>query len=487
VIAILIWAGFASLCLATTVTSETKAKLPTAFELLDRYAANQDKLKSFVAKGKAVSTNLRLPLDGPAQQTRSERHTEFRYEDSGSDLVFYYWWRDLDRGDDGILVPEDRWKTLLWDGKRLYDYYRGPSLRSSKVTVISDEDYMKHGIAIVYPGAITILGILECDIDRFDSILRQSNSISVRSELERVGLVDCYVIDAKSEHGTYTVWLDPEHGYGIAKAVVHKGPEDFRMGQPRSSFPRPTSHARSFFLENVQFENLQGVWVPMEADFHSVSKRQEGTNDYHTHFKITEIAIDPNHAELQSFVLDVENGTRIKIVDEPRFEYRWHDGKKFVVDEWDGSIRYVPKEWSILVDVGKQLPKFEGIKLRLSAEESKNKAILLCFFDMNQRPSRNCIMRLTKQAQQLKQKGVTVVAVQASKVDENTLNQWVKKYKILFPVGMVQDDEEETRFIWGVKFLPWLILTDRKHTVRAEGFTLAELDEKIKESNDVEE
>ena len=320
------------------------AKQLSVTELIDRYAANQDKLKSFVAKAEAVSTNLRLPIDGPARETRGERHTEFRYEDSGSGLAVYYWWRDFIRGDDGILVPQDRWNTLLWDRKRSYDYYRGPSLRVSNVTVISDEDYIKNGIAVLYEGGSTILGILEGDLDRFDSILRQSNSISVRSELERVGLVDCYVIDSKSEHGTYTVWLDPQHGYGIAKAVVHKGPEDFRLGRPRSSFTRPTSDARSFFLENVQFENLQGVWVPMEADFHSVSKRQEGTNDSHTHFKITEIAIDPNHAELQSFVLDVENGTEVRILEAPGIKYKWQNGEivadidEHVIEAIDRSI-----------------------------------------------------------------------------------------------------------------------------------------------------
>jgi len=99
---------------------------------------------------------------------------------------------------------------------------------------------------------------------------------------------------------------------------------------------------------------------------------------------------------------------------------------------------------------------------------------------MNQRPSRNCIIRLAKQAEQLKQKGITVVAVQASKIDENKLNQWAKKYKIPFPVGIVQGDVEKTRFTWGIRSLPWLILTNRKHIVNANGFSLAELDEKIK-------
>ena len=133
----------------------------------------------------------------------------------------------------------------------------------------------------------------------------------------------------------------------------------------------------------------------------------------------------------------------------------------------------------LLLGAGKPLPKLESIKLRLSAQQTKDRAILLCFFDMNQRPSRNCIMRLAKQAQQLKQKGIIVVAVQASKIDENKLNQWVKNYNIPFPVGMVKGDVEKTKFTWGVRSLPWLILTDPDHTVCAEGFDLAELDEKI--------
>ena len=88
-------------------------------------------------------------------------------------------------------------------------------------------------------------------------------------------------------------------------------------------------------------------------------------------------------------------------------------------------------------------------------------------------------MQLAKQAEQLKQKGVTVVAIQASKVDEKKLNEWVKKNNISFPVGMIHGDEEKTRFAWGVKSHPWLILTDAKHVVTAEGFTINELEEKI--------
>jgi hypothetical protein len=103
---------------------------------------------------------------------------------------------------------------------------------------------------------------------------------------------------------------------------------------------------------------------------------------------------------------------------------------------------------------------------------------LICCFDMDQRPSRSCILQLAKRAEELKRKEVFVVAIQASKVDEDKLNEWIKKNNISFPMGLIQGDEEKTRFTWGVRSLPWLILTDKKHVVRAEGFALTELDNK---------
>ncbi len=477
IITIIIYANFAPLCLAATSANETKTKQATPFELLDRYAENQDKLNSFIAKTESVSK--RFSQDNSEKQAKMRRTmTEFRYEKSGSDLKVYYWFRyDENRGDDGIWLPADRCHSVLWDGEFCYEYHKAPVLDSSDIYVISDPDNIKRTIAIIYEGAGPILGILYGDLERFDSILRQSDSISVRSELERIDSVGCFVIDTKSKHGTYTVWLDPEHGYSIAKAVVNKGPGDLLFG--RSPSDPESNEGQIFFLENVRFGNLEGVWIPMEADYRTVIKEQNSTRAGQDHYKITQIDINPNHAELQSFIPDVQNGTSLRIIRTPGIEYKWQEGMKFVTDEWDGSIKYVPKDWSILVGVGKPLPHFQNIKIRLSAEQIENRAILLCFFNMEQRPSRNCIMQLTKKAQELKEKDIVVVAVQTSNFDESVLNEWVKKYNIPFTVGMVQGKEEQTRFTWGVRSLPWLILTDTKHVVRAEGFSLPEINEKI--------
>jgi hypothetical protein len=457
-------------------------------ELLDKYAANQDKLKSFVAR---TETNITedITKDGTTSHFNKWVIFELRYEDDGGDFHAYFCPKRVHSATDGSLVPADRHTSSLWDGKRYIEHHKGPTLDKSSTYISFSKKYIKDAIAIGFAGPGSILGLLYGDVERFDSILRQADSISVRNELEQVGSGDCYVIDAKTKNGTYNIWLDPKHGYGIAKADVNKGPKDLWYGRPLDYFTHAPYMPNVISIRNVRFESVEGIWVPMEVDFRVHYKDFKGSNRtsvIDVHYRVTELLLNPDHDALGSFVPDIENGTGVRIQEAPGIRYTWQEAKKFVIDEWDGSIKYVPKDWSILVGVGKPLPKFEGIKLNLSVEQIKDRAILLCFFDMNQSPSRHCIIQLAKQAEHLKNKGVAIIAVQASKVDENEINEWVKKYNIPFPVGMVQDDVEKIRFAWGVRSLPWLILTNWGQTVIAEGFGIDELDEKLKKNIDTE-
>ncbi|MHC4457113.1 MAG: carboxypeptidase regulatory-like domain-containing protein [Planctomycetota bacterium] len=153
------------------------------------------------------------------------------------------------------------------------------------------------------------------------------------------------------------------------------------------------------------------------------------------------------------------------------------DVKIVVTETGSAGRRFVPKQPPSLV--GKPLPELKNLEIELSPADANDKMILVCFWDMQQRPSRHCIRQLAEKAEELKEKGITIIAVQASKVDENALNEWAEKYNITFPTGIIEEDEEKTRFAWGVRSLPWLILADKKQVVRAEGFALAELDEKL--------
>jgi hypothetical protein len=421
-------------------------------ELLNRYAANQDNMKSLIAKTEVIwIPSAEGTSDQEPQQSRSI--AEFRYEDTGKDFKAYYCKTRFKLETNGTWVEEkSRSYKYLWRDKLYHEYYRGPRLEVSNLYVTSDPRFAAKE-EIRYEGSGSFRGVLCGDIERIDSILRKSDSLSVRSDLDLVGSVECYV-----------------------------RPEDLSWGRPR----RDSVDNSIEVLQNVRFECVNGIWSPMEFEWLSTEESKDRTLSGCTQYKVTYLDVSPDHNDLGSFRLDIQDGTEVRINDAPGIalatEYTWQDGMKFVLDERAGRTRYVPKDWSIKVGVGKPLPKLEGIGISLTTGQTKNRAILICFFDMQQRPSRYCITQLAKQAKQLKEKGVIVVAVQASKVDESKLNDWVKKYNIPFPVGMMEGDAEKISFTWGVRSLPWLILTDKQHIVRAEGFGFEELDEEIKKT-----
>jgi uncharacterized GH25 family protein len=152
---------------------------------------------------------------------------------------------------------------------------------------------------------------------------------------------------------------------------------------------------------------------------------------------------------------------------------------RIVAYEIDEHGRRVPRQPPSLV--GKSLPDLKELGIEISPDEIEGKRILVCFWDFERRPSRQCMTQLAKQNEQLKSQGVIVLAVQASKTEQEALNQWIKKYNIPFSVGMVQGDAKKINFNWGVRSLPWLILTDTNHIVKIEGFALQEVNEKLKQ------
>ncbi|MBN2129565.1 MAG: carboxypeptidase regulatory-like domain-containing protein [Sedimentisphaerales bacterium] len=129
--------------------------------------------------------------------------------------------------------------------------------------------------------------------------------------------------------------------------------------------------------------------------------------------------------------------------------------------------------------LGKPLPAFEGIDIDLPEDRTKGKSLLLCFFDMNQRPSRHYVTQLKKKAQELMDADIVVAVVQAAEAEADAFETWAAKYAKPLQAGRIIGDMEAVKYTWSVQSLPWLVLTDAKHTVRAEGFAVTELDSQV--------
>ena len=83
-------------------------------------------------------------------------------------------------------------------------------------------------------------------------------------------------------------------------------------------------------VKNIRFDKIDGLWVPMEADFetlrtHSIKGDFANTT---TKYVRTEIHLNPDFDALRSFKLDeVPNGTRAYVIGERGKVYKWIDGQ----------------------------------------------------------------------------------------------------------------------------------------------------------------
>jgi hypothetical protein len=171
-----------------------------------------------------------------------------------------------------------------------------------------------------------VFGYLEGDDERIDAILSRATEIGVRDHFEPIRGVDCYVIDARTSRGNYTVWLDPAHGYNIARAtVVRKGGDDwyYKMSVPMGCTLTPV-------VENLQFEQFDGVWVPVKAKMSDIRNFDNG--DYGRiikHYQVDEFIRNPDHDALGAFLHDdIRDGAIVHLVgiDPKGPEHRWRKG-----------------------------------------------------------------------------------------------------------------------------------------------------------------
>jgi type II secretory pathway component GspD/PulD (secretin)/Leucine-rich repeat (LRR) protein len=132
--------------------------------------------------------------------------------------------------------------------------------------------------------------------------------------------------------------------------------------------------------------------------------------------------------------------------------------------------------------LGKKLPQPDNIQNMDNLKQAEGKPTLICFWDMNQRPSRNLVSELAKREKGLAEKNVTVYLVHTSNVEPAKLKEWLDNQNVPFACGSIENDAADVLFRWGVRAQPWLILTDENRTVRAEGFSLEQLDEKLQET-----
>ena len=239
--------------------------------------------------------------------------------------------------------------SIIWNGEKEYLVHRSPNIDVDNkdgyhVIVKKDKTTMKAlSLSLVYSN---LTGIFYGDTKSFDEILSTSSDGISSLRYETIGSSKCIVLESDNSYGNFQVWLDPERGYNIIKAIITKGPEDIYFGrllksyeyattkQDETSSSKPTK-TRTYTetivkIDNVTLEKQGHLWVPVSSDHEKILKFSDGViNNVKIHCKVEQLEVAPDFDKINAFKVKVPNGTNVYFMDPERsgISYEWVDGK----------------------------------------------------------------------------------------------------------------------------------------------------------------
>jgi hypothetical protein len=170
----------------------------------------------------------------------------------------------------------------------------------------------------------------------------------VRDKLEPAGweASPCYVLEGNLHDAQqYTVWLDPAHGFQMAKGELRR-----KAGyRPSSIYTLQQGEYDYGFVEKVRFARYGDLWVPVEAVGGLDNVRKGYRCSMRFQLKVTKFLLNPDHKALRSFVPDdIRNGAAVYA------EGRTNSNGSIIRDEWrDGQV--VDKNGKVILSPSPQL------------------------------------------------------------------------------------------------------------------------------------
>jgi len=349
------------------------AELMSPEQLIDSYKANRDALRSYIIKGE----NLREARDtayGDEYRNLTLTKFEFRKDEQRIDLITSVYFSIQNPADIDSATHSSKLRNI-WDGTTWSSCEYETAPRTSFARMSKSDREKKHWLTVGYTGAF-LDGILPGDRKPIDLILGQASDIALRPGMEKVNETNCYVIDAVTRHGKYNLWIDPEHGFNIAKAKVHKTGSDILGSKPINQHKaqrvpeglryngilRDKKSEFLYGLEIIEFQKIGNVWIPREAIGQIENRYIDGRIEREKiHHKRTHIDHKPNFEAISAFVYDFPEGTRVRLEEAPGIRYIWQNGK-LIADVDDLVIDQLDKVTQEIMAQESVPPKLSSVK-----------------------------------------------------------------------------------------------------------------------------
>ncbi len=301
--------------------------VPAVDELLDKFASNVEGYQSSFAM-ELESSKTSFVRKTPFRHILPGEHHEYystdcRWDGRRLKERKYAWGSNMQ----GVVTTKEHalYTSELHEATRQLYYSVNLGQRQGAMAVYHAGTLSKAAVwdlVVAKTGAFA-WGYIGAGGARIDVFLRQGRNAHVRPQTERVNDANCYIVEARTPEGQYSVWIDPTHGYSMAK-LEHKTQD---------------SH---LVVSNTAFGQVNAAWMPLRMVFDIlVTIPPQHDWGYHQEINVTKLLVNPDHRERKSFLTDdIPPGTECRfLVGMDRLmpgRYVWRDDKP--IPSIDGEI-----------------------------------------------------------------------------------------------------------------------------------------------------
>lgn len=151
------------------------------------------------------------------------------------------------------------------------------------------------------------------------TLLNSTSSLEVAPQQEAIDGAMCWRVDANSEQGRYTMWVDPHQGYLVRHASATLKSDNVIDGKKIGSLGAPTSspgimaHYSVVEIEvrNIKIGNVNGLFVPLSGEC-SIKNILDNGESTQTEYAVerSDLSLNPVDQSSPRISVDWPTGTR---------------------------------------------------------------------------------------------------------------------------------------------------------------------------------
>jgi thiol-disulfide isomerase/thioredoxin len=358
----------------------------------------------------------------------------------------------------------------IWDGSRFLLRTKLPSMDHHNAYFSQDKSL--RGILLQTELKDSFLdGVFPGSGGRhYSSTMLKADDLVLQQKMEEVNGHPCFVVESRDKLGHCTVWIDPEAGYNLRKAIIHRAGESSEKEKlpPKAIIIVPTK-SFDFMAQNIELKNIDGIWFPVAG---TVEERMVFGDNKVSHWRSAasrdNIIWNPDFDKMGAFKMDLPEGARIRNHDDESNDYVWRNGRPEKVNHIHAEM------------VGRQAPPLEVEKWynsQVGGLNIKGKVILLDFFGVWCRPCMAKIPFIKELHKQYSNHGLIVIGVHTAQSSEK-IPEFISRDDIKYTIAV--DEHGLNAKSFNVFFYPTVVLIDRKGVIKAVNPSETELKELLK-------